>query len=266
MRNAMLKRLLACAAWILAIGIASALQAETFPYDHMHLAAPDPAKAVAWYMANLGAKHGDQDDRVVFGRTIFAFRKAENVQPSAGSAIDHVGFSVPDVDAKMKELEAAGAKILAPAREFPGLFKAGFVEDPFGVKMEIVQDPETPGFHHIHLRVPDPDASLTWYVNTFGGERSKLKGRLDAVKYSNPNVWLLAQKADDAPPSQGHAIDHLGWGIPTLQAKLADLSSKGLKPTEPRSVRHLTVAFITGPGGVYIEMVQGRKEEEFAGR
>src|SRR5829696_1559069 len=95
--------LLICAA---AIG----LRAQTSPYDHMHFNAPDPAAAVAWYAANLGAKLGAGPDRVVLGRTIFAFAKLENAPPSAGGAIDHIGFSVADVDRKIKELVAAGAR------------------------------------------------------------------------------------------------------------------------------------------------------------
>jgi len=166
----------------------------------------------------------------------------------------------------MKDLLAAGAKQVTPARDIPGLFKVGFVEDPWGVKIELVQDPETPGFHHIHLSVADPEASLKWYVDTFGGVRTKLKGRIDAVKYSNPNIWLLAQKGEDATPSQGHAIDHLGWAVPNVDAKVAELAAKGAKTTEPRAVRHLRVAFVDGPGSVRIEMVQGRKDEEFVGR
>ena len=161
-------------------------------------------------------------------------RRTETAKPSAGSAIDHVGFSVADIDATMKQLQTAGAKVLNPVRDIEGLFKVGFVEDPWGVKLEIVQDPETPGFHHIHLRVADPEASLKWYVDTFGGERGKLKGRIDAVKYANPNVWLLAQKADDAGPSQGRAIDHLGWAVSNVGAKVADLTAEGGEPTEPR--------------------------------
>jgi catechol 2,3-dioxygenase-like lactoylglutathione lyase family enzyme len=262
----MKKRLLAGTMLLLTLALPKALRTETFPYDHMHLAVPDPAKAVEWYITNLGAKHGEGADRVVFGRTIFAFLKSDNAQPSAGSAIDHVGFSVADVDATMKQMQSAGAKLVTPARDIEGLFKVGFVEDPWGVKMELVQDPETPGFHHIHLRVADPEASLKWYVDTFGGDRAKLKGRLDAVKYSNPNVWLLAQKADGAAPSQGHAIDHLGWAVANVGAKVADLTAKGAKPTEPRAVRNLSVAFVDGPGGVRIEMVQGRKDEELVGR
>jgi catechol 2,3-dioxygenase-like lactoylglutathione lyase family enzyme len=237
---------------------------ETYPYDHMHLAAPDPAKAVAWYIANLGAKPGDSPDRVVIGRTIFAFAKSEKALPSVGGVIDHVGFSVPDVDATMTSLVAAGATLLTAARDVPGLFKFGFVQDPFGIKLEIVQDAETPGFHHIHLIAADPDASLAWYATHFGGERQKLKGRIDGLKYTNPNVWLIVQKGE-AAPSLGRAIDHLGWAVPNVATTIAALAAAGAKPTEPRAVRHLTVAFVDGPGGVRVEMVQGRKEEELNG-
>jgi catechol 2,3-dioxygenase-like lactoylglutathione lyase family enzyme len=262
-----MKRLvLACPALLLAFAAPIGLRAQTFPYDHVHLAAPDPAKAVEWYVTNLGARRGDSADRVVIGRTIFAFVKSDTAKPSTGSAIDHIGFSVPDLDATMKTLQAGGVKVVTPAREVPGLFKIAFIEDPWGVKIELVQDPETPGFHHIHLRVPDPEGSLKWYVDTFGGERTKLKGRLDAVRYANPNVWLLAQKGDDVAPTQGHAIDHLGWAVSNVDAKVADLAAKGAKPTEPRVVRHLRVAFVDGPAGVRVEMVQGRKEEELVGR
>ncbi len=36
---------------------------------------------------------------------------------------------------------------------------------------------------NITLRVPNPEGSIGWYLRSFGGERTKLGGRLDAVKY-----------------------------------------------------------------------------------
>ena len=171
--------------------------------------------------------------------------------------IDHLGLSFTNLEAKVKELEAAGARVITPLREAPGLFKLAFVQDPFGVKLELVEDAELLGFHHIHLRVPDPEAALAWYVQMFGGERSKLKGRLDAVKYANPDVWLLAQKADGAAPSQGRAIDHLGWRATDIDAKIAELKQKGVQVTgEPRDVRDLRVAFVEDPSKVRIELVR----------
>lgn len=232
-------------------------ETPALPYDHMHFGVPDPAKAVEWYSKYLGGRPGPQGeppDRVLIGDTRFAFLKNEAAQPSEGSAIDHIGLSFADLDAKLKELEGAGVKIVSPMRDVPGLFKLAFIEDPWGTKIELVQDAETLGFHHVHLRAPDPAAALKWYQDSFGGEQGKLKGRLDGLRYGT--IWLLAQKGD-ATPSAGHAIDHLGWRVANLDASAVELKAKGVKFTsEPRALRDLRIAFVESPGAVKIELVQ----------
>jgi catechol 2,3-dioxygenase-like lactoylglutathione lyase family enzyme len=231
---------------------------ETLTYDHVHFGVPDQAKAVEWYAKYLGGQPGpagEPNERLLFGKIRFIFQKNDKPLPSAGSAVDHIALSVPDLAAKMKEFEAEGIKIVTPIKDEPGLYKHAFIEDPWGTKIEVLQDPETLGFHHVHLRAPDPEAALKWYLNMFGGERRKLKGRADAVKYGE--VWILAEKGD-ATPSEGHAIDHIGWRTTTdLSAKAAELKAKGVKFTaEPRPVRDIHVSFVEGPAGVKIELLQ----------
>src|SRR5216117_222492 len=186
---------------------------KTVGYHNVHLRVADPAKAIEWYTKVLGATVPPPPYSVAFGKTVIAFVKADNGQPSAGSVIDHIGLSYADLDAKMKDFQAAGAKIVTPVRDVPGLFKLGFIEDPWGVKIEVVQDAETPGFHHVHLRVKDPETTLKWYEEMLGGERSKLKGRIDGLKYSG--VWLLAAAAgNDSPvPSADRAIMNLAFQV-----------------------------------------------------
>lgn len=230
------------------------------PYDHLHLAVPDPPKAVEWYLKHMNAQPArpdDQPNRVRFGETIYAFNLSADATPSAGSSIDHIAFSVPDVDAKMKELEAAGVKIVTPASDVSGFFRAGVVEDPWGTRLEILRDPDLLGLHHVHLRVPDPQNSLRWYVDKFGGMLTKLRGR-DAVRYSAPDIYVVADRDGNAPPSQGHAIDHLGWGTPDLERLAAELKAKGVKfQSEPRlTPSKLRIAFIEDPYGIRIELVQ----------
>ncbi len=53
-------------------------------------------------------------DRLMFGETRLIFLRHANTQPSAGSGLDHSGFSVTDLDKKMKDFEAAGVKIVTP--------------------------------------------------------------------------------------------------------------------------------------------------------
>jgi catechol 2,3-dioxygenase-like lactoylglutathione lyase family enzyme len=195
----------------------------------------------------------------MFGETRIIFQRNEKAQPSAGSVVDHIGFSVADLDAAMKALEADGAKVTAPARDVAGLFKLAFIEDPWGVRIEVVQDPAQLGVHHIHLRAPDPAAALAWFGSTFGGATGKLKDRIDGLNYGG--IWLLAQKGESTP-SAGHAIDHLGFRPVNVDAAVAALKAKNVKvTTEPRPLTlpsgvSMRLAFIEGTDGVRLELVQ----------
>ena len=231
---------------------------ETLTYDHVHFGVPDPPKAVEWYAKYLGGKPGpagEPNDRLLFGKIRFIFLKTDKPLPSAGSAVDHVALSFPDLSGKMKEFEAEGIKIVMPIKDEPGLYRHAFIEDPWGAKIEVLQDPEALGFHHVHLRAPDPQAAFKWYLDMFGGERGKLKGRVEGVKYGD--VWILAEKGN-ATPSEGHTIDHIGWRTTTdLNAKAAELKGKGVKfTTEPRPFRDIHISYVEGPAVVKIELLQ----------
>lgn len=255
-----------CASFgILALAGQARAQA-TFPYDHVHLNVPDPAAASAWYEKNFGGKRiTEAPDRLMYGSTRLMFLRMANAQPSAGSAVDHLGFSVADIDATFKQFAVNGVKVVSPVRELPGIFKIGFVEDPWGTRLEVVQDPELLGLHHIHMRGPDPEAVFTWLLQKFGGQRTQLKGRLDAVKYSAPgfsDMWILVQRGE-ATPSEGHAIDHIGWrSTGPLADTMNGLKAKGVTvTTEPRPLPlpngpTINFSYVAGPAGAKIEMVE----------
>jgi catechol 2,3-dioxygenase-like lactoylglutathione lyase family enzyme len=240
--------------------------AQTFPYDHIHLNVPDPAAAADWYGKYFGGRRiTEAPNRLMFGSTRLLFLQKADAKPSSGSAVDHVGFSFADLDAKMKEFEAAGIKIVTPAREAPGLFKLAFVEDPWGTRIEVVQDPELLGLHHIHMRGPNPEEVFSWLLAKFGGERTKLKGKADAIKYSAAgfsDMWILVQKGD-AEPSEGHAIDHIGWrSTGPLTTTIDGLRAQGVTVlTEPRPLSlpngpAINFAYVAGPAGAKIEIVE----------
>jgi catechol 2,3-dioxygenase-like lactoylglutathione lyase family enzyme len=248
------------------VAFSGSASAQTFPYDHIHVNVPDAAAAANWYEKYFGGHRiTEAPNRLMFGSTRFMFLPKKDAKPSAGSAIDHVGFSFADVDAKMKEFEAAGIKIVTPARDIPGLFKVAFVEDPWGTRIEVVQDPELLGLHHVHLRGPNPDEVFTWLLAKFGGQKTQLKGRLDAIKYSSPgfsDVWILVQKGD-SEPSEGHAIDHIGWrSTGPLKDTIDGLRAKGVTVTsEPRPLPlpngpTINFSYVAGPAGAKIELVE----------
>jgi catechol 2,3-dioxygenase-like lactoylglutathione lyase family enzyme len=255
-----------------AIGAATAgraiAQTKTLPYDHIHLNVPDAAEASAWYEKNIpGARRiTEMPDRLMYGSTRLMFLTTKNaVEPSAGSAVDHLGFSVKDLDATLKAMEAAGVKITSPARDLPGIFKIAFIEDPWGTRIELVQDAELLGLHHIHMRGPDVEEVFKWLLGNFGGERARMKDKLDGVRYSAPGfstVWILVQKGD-ATPTQGKAIDHIGWRSETsLTDTINGLKGKGVTVTsEPRPLKlangpPINFAYVAGPNGARIELVE----------
>ena len=242
-------------------------QTPTYPYDHIHLNVPDPAVASAWYEKNMpgGRRITEAPDRIMYGSTRLMFLRNATAKPSAGSAIDHIGFSVTDLDAKMKEWEAAGIKVTTPVRDVPKLFKLAFLEDPWGTRLEVVQDPELLGLHHVHLRAPNPEETMTWLLDKFGGKRQQLKGMLDAVRYDYDgfsSVWILVTKGE-AEPSQGRAIDHIGWrSVGPLADTMNALRAKQVTVTsEPRPLTlpngpSINFSYVAGPSGARIELVE----------
>lgn len=248
---------------LLLIPALSQAQVKTYMYDHIHMSVPDPQAAAQWYFDNIGGEWVDgRTDRLLIGttRVMFLGNGGTARKPSAGSVIDHLGFSFTDLPATVAKLRANGATIEGDIRDVPGLFPLAFAVDPFGTRLELVQEPQHLGLHHIHLRAPDPTAALDWYEATFGGIRKNLKGRLDGILYPG-NVWILVSRGDTFPSTEG-SIDHIGWrALPDSQTTLSELLAKKVSQrTEPRDMTLpngvIRFFYVNGPDGANIELVQ----------
>lgn len=234
---------------------------QTLMYDHIHMAVPDPEAAAQWYHDHIGGEWVDgRTDRLLFGRTriMWLSDRGETRRPSQGGVVDHLGFSYPDLAAKLEEIEAAGGTV-TPIREPEGLFKLAFATDPWGVRLELIEEPQHLGFHHIHLRSEDPAATYDWYEQMFGGVRLRMRGRLDGILYPG-NVWLLIARGESFP-SRESVIDHIGWRSPESDSNQARLEALGAEVTVPP--RDMTLPngqirffYIAGPEGANVELVQ----------
>ena len=254
---------LSLAAALVAAAPAPARAADA-KYHHVHLTAPSPEDAAQWYITHMGceAMPGRKDAGRCGTVQLLFFRRPPK-GGTEGTAMHHIGFSFLNLADKMKALEAAGVKIVRPMGE--GRLKAAFVEDPWGTRIELVEDPESLGFYHVHLHSPDPEATLKWYQNAFGGQllKRKLSG-VDGLLYGN--FWVLVTKpaANELPlqSTEGRAVDHLGFSFANLDASVAELKGKGVKfRDEVRTVKNavgetLKIAFAIGPDNVIIELVQ----------
>jgi catechol 2,3-dioxygenase-like lactoylglutathione lyase family enzyme len=61
--------------------------------------------------------------------------------PTAGRAIDHIGFEVKNLDAFAKKLAAQGTKLDEPIRSSANSqhLKVAFITDPWGTRIELTQ-------------------------------------------------------------------------------------------------------------------------------
>src|SRR5262245_31864902 len=235
-------------------------------WDHVHLTATDTLAAAHWYSKHFGSEptKAGRFDAIVYGKTVVKFKEGiSNFKGSVGSVVDHIGFSVPDTRTKMKELEQAGVKVVAqPRHSERGDFYYGFVEDPWGTKIEIIDDKDQLGFHHVHLMVPEPDAAAAWFADTFGGTVTLFKNLpgLPSIRYGDMWLVLSAAKGEVASNNE-RSVDHIGWKVPDMEALAKKLKSQGTKfLVEPQKAGDVILTFIEGPSGIKIEVQQVVKE------
>ena len=252
--------------------ILSPALARAADYHHVHITGSSPSEGVRWYSRHLDCEPvADRPDAADCDGVELIFVVQPTMGSTQGTGVNHIGFSYPDLTAKMAELEAVGVRGSgvrlqrfpdgSTLRDVPGLFKLGFIFDPWGTRIELVEDVDYLGFHHIHLSATDPAATLAWYQDMFGGEPASLKGRLDGLLFGD--VWVLVSEHGEGTPAttRGRALDHIGFVVPDLDAAAADMRRKGVvfqeEPAVPEGGRTSAQrAFIVGPDNVRLAVVE----------
>ena len=243
----------------------SALAAE---FHHVHIAAPSPSEAVNWYAEHMDCEPMAQRDNVICQGVEISFFTAASVGGSQGTGVNHIGFSFDDLETKMQELEAVGVggggvrlqrfDDGATIRDIPGLFKIAFVFDPWGTRIELVEDPDRLGFHHVHLSSNDPAATLAWYEALFGGEPASLSF-IDGLRFGE--VWLFAAEHTEGVPAStvGRTLDHIGFVVDDLDDAERDIRAHEVE-YEQRSiiadVNGRRRAFLAGRDQVRVAVVE----------
>jgi catechol 2,3-dioxygenase-like lactoylglutathione lyase family enzyme len=127
-------------------------------FGHVHLFSADPPAAGAWYAKELGLRSFPQTEKRIYRNVQVApaaFVTADHVSmiiypleyrggtivPTRGRVIDHLGFSVEDLDATLARLRNDGVKVTAePHSLAEGRIKSAFIEGPDQVAIELLQD------------------------------------------------------------------------------------------------------------------------------
>jgi catechol 2,3-dioxygenase-like lactoylglutathione lyase family enzyme len=245
------------AVWLLAAIPAVAQRgAPNVTFGHIHINSAGPDKTIAFWTDVMGMSTWSRDSLKgvsTLGLLILITASAPSGS-SAGSAIDHIGFKVPDLQPFIGKLAKTSYKSTQPAGD------QLMIEGPDGVRIELAEDSSMYAplqFDHIHFYSTRPNEVQAWYAKFFGAR----PGGDD-----QPNTSLISgaalsiAHADSVSPSAGRAIDHIAFEIRDLESFCKKLADDGIKFDSPYQVMpqlKLSAAFLTDPSGARIELTEG---------
>ena len=207
--------------------------------------------------------------------------------PTYGTALDHIGFAVPDVPALTTKIVANGYQLTTGREPKPGekvaLPTAGnygrfsYLLGPDGAKVELVTNmaPNAPPIvhHHVHFINKEYVEMQQWYMKA-----------LNATARTGPNTFTDFFAGADLPgvgymlnffrwegdrtithaPTAGRVYDHVGFEVKNLAEFCKQLEAKGIKLTRPYGkdpeMNNMPTAAMVDPWGVSIELTEGLRD------
>jgi lactoylglutathione lyase len=128
-------------------------------------------------------------------------------------------------------------------------------------------------FDHVHLRSPNPDATARFFETMFDAEVTRgtyppgtlYPGQMRvSMKVGGQMILIAPTHPHDpmtpAPPFPYYGLEHIGFVVADLDATIATLRTKGADVAIGPLIRDAGtyLAFIRGPEGVMVELVQQR--------
>lgn len=160
-----------------------------YEINHVGVLVDDVENARMLYEGVLGGREvyrrtrpeGSQILYLQFGGSLVEFiGGVEDPDGWGGLGLHHVGMLSDDLEGDIRRLvDAGGTHTRGPQPGGPGTIATAFVDDPHGIRIELLHRPlefRRPALHnrvidsvdHLSLRVPDPDAVLSFYVDAIG--------------------------------------------------------------------------------------------------
>ena len=126
-------------------------------------------------------------------------------------------------------------------------------------------------YDHVHLRSPDPDATARFFETMFGAEAKRdiyppgtlYPGQMRVrLKLGGQTVLIAPTHPHDptatAPSFPYYGLEHIGLTVDNVDEACAELAAKGADVAIGPLTRSpgLRLAFIRGPEGIMVELVQ----------
>jgi len=250
-------------------------------YGHHHLNTTDMAAQKRFYVDTLGGKLatiGTNNLEVIEFPNVFLFFRPMQAPTGGtiGSTVNHIGFSVPDLKPVVAKLKANGFKMITSdsvastvkitddiAAASPTT-NIAFALGPEDTKVELVEVKAQQApiqLHHVHFFGEKPAEMQAWYAEVFGAAAQPQGAGQVFVTANLPGVTLsFSPSTAPTVPTQGRALDHIGFEVKNLEAFTKKLEAQGIPLTVTyRKVDALgiSIAFIKDPWGTNIELTEG---------
>ena len=268
-------------------GAASTVVAQTITadgpvvYGHHHLNTTDMAAQKRFYVETLGgtlATIGTNNLEVIEFPNVFLFFRPMQAPTGGtiGSTVNHIGFSVPDLKPVVARIKANGFKMItsdsvaATVKVTDDIAAASpttniaFALGPEDVKVELVEVRAQAApiqLHHVHFFGQQQAQMQAWYAQTFGAEQRPQAPGQAFMTDVLPGVTLSFSPSPTATvPTQGRALDHIGFEVKNLEAFTKKLEAEGIPLTVSYrrvDALNIAIAFIKDPWGTNIELTEG---------
>ena len=222
------------------------------------------------FWALLGGKPGKLPNSSFeyseFPGVLIFWRKGVPSGGSVGSVVNHLGFSVMNLQKSLANWRAEGL----PVEAGPNVGEAHVTTPDNLVRIEIRENKllQVPiRFDIIQFSVATTGTSgaqttlemQAWYAKLLGAKPHK-EAQVDAA--SLPGVTLQFARSETlTAPTKGRALDRIGFEITDLEMFVKTAQARGIQFDTPyrKSATGLGVAALTDPWGTLIELNEGLK-------
>ena len=232
-------------------------------FAHVHLSVADPALHMTLWTELFDAVPAEKGGYAavrVPGALIF-FTEQAPTAPSTDTVIDHFGLTVRDLPAILTAWRAHGHDVEHASSDATGTPRAALLL-PGGVRLELVEDPSLPtrvAMDHVHFAAPRPARLRAWYADLFDLPPQP-DGTAEATAYVPGATLIFREAAAERAPTDGTAIDHIGFEVEDFDAFVNRLQDQGIAVVfGPKYIERLDlwVVFFIDPSGALVEVSDG---------
>ena len=249
-------------------------------FHHVHLNVTDSDATIAYYQKYFGAtqvKYRDQVDALFTEKSFLLMNLVDIAPPThLGSSLWHIGWSGVDGQSEFDWRVKQGIKVHTPITPLGDNHWMYFL-GPEKEVVEVYTGNKNHRFEHIHLLSTDVDKTMSWFESHLGlapvykeakqWQNNKLRWKWNLLTINNINIIVFGKPVEEEPwwpkedikPTDGRAIDHIGFSFENIGPILNKMKSDELDfvhEIKIDPIQGMRSFFIRGPDNLLVEIVE----------